>query len=199
MKETCYEWWYQRLRLATRCYDYIRLDHFRSFSEYFAIPEGHKPIEGSWQQGPGMDFFRCMKERLGKLPVIAEDLGLLDSGVFNLLKLTGFPGMNVWQFSADEMQQMDSRTIKNRIFYSGTHDNQTLVGWCKDHYPEGDPKEVAVKIMQRLLASAAPWVIFPLQHILLLDDEARLNVPGTIGDNWMWKCTDELPEMQVTR
>ena len=199
MKQDHYEWWYQRLRQAIRCFDYVRLDHFRSFSEYFAIPEGHLPIEGTWQQGPGLDFFCCMKERLGKLPIIAEDLGLLDSGVFNLLKETGFPGMNIWQFSADEMKKMDDRTITSRIFYSGTHDNQTLVGWCADMYPETDAKEKAGDIIRWIMESRAPWVIFPLQDILLLGDEARMNVPGTIGDNWGWKCTEPLPEIDMMR
>ncbi len=199
MKETNYEWWYQRLRQALRCFDYIRLDHFRSFSEFFAIPEGRPPIEGTWQQGPGMDFFRCMKERLGRLPIIAEDLGLLDSGVFNLLKETGFPGMNIWQFSAEEMEKMDGRTIQSRIFYSGTHDNQTLVGWCTSEFPGVDAREMAHQIIAELMESKAPWAIFPLQDILLLGGEARLNVPGTIDGNWTWKCDVPLPEINMKR
>ena len=199
MKENNYEWWYQRLRQALGCFDYIRLDHFRSFSEYFAIPEGRPPVEGTWQQGPGMDFFRCMKERLGALPIIAEDLGLLDSGVFNLLKETGFPGMNIWQFSADEMQKMDSRTIAHRIFYSGTHDNQTLVGWCASEFPDEDAREKAHRIIETLMTSKAPWVIFPLQDILLLDDDARLNIPGTTCGNWTWKCDVPLPAVKMER
>ena len=199
MKQDHYEWWYQRLRQAIRCFDYVRLDHFRSFSEYFAIPEGQLPITGTWQQGPGMDFFHCMKERLHKLPIIAEDLGLLDSGVFNLLKETGFPGMNIWQFSDEEMKKMDGRTIASRIFYSGTHDNQTLVGWCADNYPDTEAKEKASDIIHWLMESRAPWVIFPLQDILLLGDEARMNIPGTIENNWGWKCTEELPEINMSR
>lgn len=199
MKETHYEWWYQRLRQALRCFDYIRLDHFRSFSEFFAIPEGRPATMGTWQQGPGMDFFHCMKERLDSLPIIAEDLGLLDSGVFNLLKETGFPGMNIWQFSAEEMEKMDGRTIKSRIFYSGTHDNQTLVGWCASEFPNEDAKEKAHQIIENLMTSNAPWVIFPLQDILLLGDEARLNIPGTVEGNWTWKCDVPLPSIDMSR
>ena len=199
MQKTNYEWWYQRLRQALSCFDYIRLDHFRSFSEYFAIPEGRPPAEGTWQHGPGMDFFRCMKDRLGPLPIIAEDLGLLDSGVFNLLKETGFLGMNVWQFSADEMMRMDDHTIASRIFYSGTHDNQTLAGWCASQFPHEDAKEKALQIIETLMRLKAPWVIFPLQDILLLGDDARMNIPGTASGNWTWKCSFPLPSIDMKR
>ena len=206
MEKDRYEWWYQRLRLALRCFDYVRLDHFRSFSGYFSIPEGQKPAEGSWQHGPGIRFFNCMKERLAKerpaspvLPVIAEDLGLLDNDVFNLLKLTGFPGMNIWQFSAEEMRQMDETKLLHRVFYSGTHDNQTLVGWCAKAFPGEDPQKKARQIISELLKSKAPWVIFQLQDLLLLDDSARLNVPATVGNNWIWQCKDPLPEMNMSR
>ena len=210
LEKTNYEWWYQRLRQARKYYDYIRLDHFRSFSEYFAIPEGHMPIDGAWHHGPGIRFFDCMNKRFAEedgtasgseavLPVIAEDLGLLDSDVFNMLKLTGFPGMNIWQFSAEEMRAMDSQKIRSRVFYSATHDNQTLVGWCKDTFPEEDPKEKARQIIDELLSSKAPWVIFQLQDILLLDDSARLNVPATVGDNWRWYCRESLPKINMSR
>ena len=240
MEKDQYEWWYQRIRLALHYFDYIRLDHFRSFSEYFAIPEGQLPKEGFWQHGPGMNFFETIKKRLQKempglgrtnettsseftLPIIAEDLGLLDSDVFNLLKLTGFPGMNIWQFSADEMRAMDEAQIRSRIFYSGTHDNQTLVGWYQSQLgDEGadnantsaettetnseavaskkeEAKRLAKETMKELLESKAPWVIFQLQDILLLDDDARINVPGTVGENWSWCCTEPLPAVHMPR
>lgn len=199
MKADSYEWWYQRLRLAKDCFDYVRLDHFRSFSEYFAIPNGHAPKDGYWQKGPGMAFFDCMKQRLSDLPIIAEDLGQLDAGVYNLMKLTGFPGMNIWQFSAEEMRAMQKEEIKNRVFYSGTHDNQTLAGWCASLWPEEDAKEKAKSIMKELLDSDAPWVIFQLQDLLLLDDSARMNVPGTADGNWRWHCKEPLPEVDLTR
>ncbi len=215
MRRDDYELWYQRFRLALQCFDYIRLDHFRSFSEYFAIPEGHMPVEGSWHHGPGMPFFTRLKERLSGvgeeekiLPVIAEDLGLLDSDVFNLLKLTGFPGMNIWQFSAEEMRGMDPQKIKSRVFYSGTHDNQTLVGWyesClsengadKEEIPQ-EARRMAEETLKELLSCPAPWVIFQLQDVLLLDDSARLNVPATVEDNWLWYCTEPLPEIDMSR
>lgn len=199
MKRDDYEWWYQRLRLAAGCFDHIRLDHFRSFSEYFAIPEGQPPRSGHWRKGPGTHFFDTLRGRLGELHIIAEDLGQLDSGVYDLMKLTGFPGMNIWQFHAEEMKTMDAKEAKSRIFYSGTHDNQTLTGWCKDCFPEEDPKEKAAGIMKEMLATKAPWIIFQLQDILLLDDSARTNIPGTVGDNWIWQCREPMPEVPFLR
>ncbi len=199
MEKDGYEWWYQRFRQAIKYFDYIRLDHFRSFSAYYAIPDGKLPTEGSWQQGPGTKFFYRIKERLGELPIIAEDLGLLDSDVFNMLKLSGFPGMNIWQFSAEEMKAMTEEEAQGRVFYSGTHDNQTLVGWCADSYPQDDPKEKAREIIEELMNSKAPWVIFQLQDILLLDDSARINTPATVEDNWLWHCAEPLPEMNMPR
>ena len=94
---------------------------------------------------------------------------------------------------------MDGRTIQSRIFYSGTHDNQTLVGWCASEFPDEDAREKAHQIIAELMASKAPWVIFPLQDILLLDDDARLNVPGTIDGNWTWKCDVPLPKIDMKR
>ena len=198
MENDDYEWWYRRFRQAKEYFDYIRLDHFRSFSAYYAIPEGKLPAEGSWQPGPGIKFFYRIKKRLGNLPIIAEDLGLLDSAVFNLLKLSGFPGMNIWQFSAEEMKAMTEEEASSRVFYSGTHDNQTLVEWCADTYPEANPKEKAREIIKELMNSKAPWVIFQLQDILLLDDTARMNIPATVEDNWLWHCADPLPAVQAT-
>ncbi len=194
-----YEWWYQRLKFAKEYFDLVRLDHFRSFSEYFAIPEGDTPKEGTWQCGPGIDFFDRMRERLGGLNIIAEDLGILDAGVYSLLKLTGFPGMNIWQFSADEMKAMDDEAAGNRIFYSGTHDNQTLLGWCRERFPDDDAERMASESIDSLLASKAPWVIFQLQDILLLDDDSRMNVPGTTSGNWSWQLKEPLPELKIKR
>ncbi|MBR3244573.1 MAG: 4-alpha-glucanotransferase, partial [Parasporobacterium sp.] len=190
------------------------------------------PKDGTWQPGPGMHFFDCMKKRLKNqdLPIFAEDLGLLDNGVFNLLKLSGIPGMNVWQFNEAEMRAMDDEKIKTRIFYSGTHDNQTLAGWCENVLPEADssesaspeagssenvsdadaqnpsfsevsPKacEKARQIIDELMNSNAPWVIFQLQDILLLGDSARLNIPGTVNGNWIWHCNKLLPKADYSR
>jgi 4-alpha-glucanotransferase len=198
-----YLFWEMRLRRALALYDTVRLDHFRSFSAYFAIPEGQSPSEGHWLCGAGIDFFDEMRRRLGQpglaLPIIAEDLGVLDTAVRALLKLTGFPGMLVWQFSADEMERMTEEEASHRVFYSGTHDNQTSVGWCRECWPGDDPVKKTDEILETLSASGAPWVIAPLQDILGLGDEARMNMPGTPSGNWRWKADGALmtPELSA--
>ncbi|MBQ0078430.1 MAG: 4-alpha-glucanotransferase [Eubacterium sp.] len=187
LKENGYDWWIKRLNQCRQRYDYVRLDHFRSFSEYYAIPEGGYPIEGRWQHGPGVDFFRTVASKLGGrngIRIMAEDLGQLDTGVWNLLKLTGFPGMNVWQFSEDEMRAMSPQQAKTRIFYAGTHDNQTLMGWCREN---GKTTSDALAIIREMYESDAPWVMLQLQDMFMMGDEARMNVPGVAEGNWTWK------------
>lgn len=197
MRRDGYRWWIERLRTCAARYDTVRLDHFRSFAAYYAIPAGVSAREGEWQPGEGLRFFDAVRRELGNIGIIAEDLGALDTAVYNLLKLTGFPGMNVWQFSAKEMQTMTPEACQNRIFYSGTHDNQTLPGWCAAQDPDADPVAASDAIIETLYESAAPWVILQLQDMLALGDEARFNVPGTPDGNWRWRVdaallTDEV-------
>ena len=187
-RATGFEWWVSRMWYSFKLYDVVRVDHFRGFDEYFSIPaDSASAKEGHWEKGPGMDLFRTIHYRLGDVNIIAEDLGALDAGVYNLIRLTGFPGMNVWQFSADEMQAMTPEQCRNRIFYSGTHDNQTLAGWCAAAFPDEDAAARADEIIRALYESAAPWAIVQLQDMLSLGDEARLNVPGTPEGNWRWR------------
>lgn len=192
-----YRWWIERLRTCRARYDYVRLDHFRSFAAYYAIPAGKPARAGQWQPGEGLRFFDAVRRELGGIGIIAEDLGALDAGVYNLLKLTGFPGMNVWQFSSDEMRAMTPAACRNRIFYTGTHDNQTLAGWCASTFPAEDAAAAPDAIIRALYESAAPWAVVQLQDMLSLGDEARLNVPGTPEGNWRWRVdaallTDEV-------
>lgn len=194
LKAQGYRWWIERLKQCAERYDILRLDHFRAFSEYYAIPAGGTPKEGSWQNGPGMDFFRAVRNAFDEngleLEILAEDLGLLDAGVKNLLKLTGYPGMDIWQFSADEMQQASCEEASNRAYYTGTHDNQTLVGWLKSKYPDmtiGDIKEEARRAVEWIFKSSSKYAIVQLQDMFLLDDKARMNVPGFAEGNWKWK------------
>lgn len=196
MKGNGYRWWLERISRAMDRFDYVRLDHFRSFSAFYAIPAGDTAKNGWWLPGPGREFFDFLGEKLGSLPFLAEDLGLLDAQVYDLLKLTGYPGMLVYQFSAEEMEHISEEAAAGRIFYSGTHDNQTLAGWCRDAYPEGTdgsqegaPRPEA--IIETLYRSPSPWVIIPLQDLLGLGDESRMNVPGQAEGNWTWKAEAE--------
>ncbi len=183
MKADGYRWWLARLRHCGAHMDAVRIDHFRAFSAYFAIPDGQTPHQGQWLKGPGLAFWELVRHELGSLRLLAEDLGDLDAGVYSLLAETGFPGMCVWQFHADEMLTLPE--ARHRVYYSGTHDNQTLVGWLTEQ--GRDPAEAA-QIIQALYASEGAWVILPLADLLGLGDEARINVPGVVGGNWFWRA-----------
>ena len=182
MKANDYEWWVKRVERAMSQYDYIRLDHFRSFAAFFAIPRDGKPRDGWWLPGVGKEFFEFLEAKLGPVPFLAEDLGTLDNQVHSLLKLTGCPGMLVYQFSVDEIRAMEAE----KILYSGTHDNQTLVGWIDENEIESEPDE----IIEELYQTSSPWVILPLQDILGLDNESRMNIPGLAEGNWTWRAPE---------
>ena len=193
IKSTGYEWWIRRIRHALKYFDYVRIDHFRGFAAYYSIPNGGSPKKGYWMPGPGTDLFRTVKEALspdGKpLPIIAEDLGFLDAQVYNLMKLTGFPGLNVWQTDQEAMAAQTPAQRRHRVYYPGTHDSDTLVGW---YIGQGMEKEEALKTadeaIEKLYASEAGWVIVTLQDMLGLDSSARMNIPGTAEGNWQWKA-----------
>lgn len=187
MEQDGYQWWKQRLRQAFSMYDAVRLDHFRAFAAYYTIPAGSPARDGLWLKGPGIAFFREMAKEFGSLPLIAEDLGTLDAQVTCLLQLTGLPGMNVWQFSASEMAAMSPQEASRRVFFSGTHDNQTLRGYLDSTGDARSPKEICAE----LLASPAAAVILPVQDVLGLGDETRINVPGVPTGSWRWRMTQE--------
>lgn len=198
LKKTDYEWWKRRLKQCAERYDILRLDHFRAFSEYYAIPYGKKATEGNWQNGPGVDFFiefnKYLKSIGLELEIIAEDLGLLDAGVLNLIKQTGYSGMDIWQFSAEEMSNADPEYSKSRVYYSGTHDNQTLLGWVVSNNPDTkieDAMEYACDTIIKIFNSPAKYAIIQLQDMFLLGDEARMNVPGIAEGNWKWKIDSD--------
>lgn len=190
LKNEGYEWWLKRLAHAFNLYDYVRLDHFRGFESYWSVPAGQKALAGRWRPGPGITLFEAAFARFGPLPIIAEDLGQITPAVRALVARCGFPGMDVMQFSEDDVRSDSFRIQQDRIAYTGTHDNQTLVGWCSEKYPDENPREVARELMARLLNSGASVVIMPLQDILGLGDEARMNTPGTDSGNWQWQADE---------
>ena len=186
MEADGYAWWKKRLEQAFSCYDYVRVDHFRSFAGYYSIPADKTAKEGQWMKGAGIAFFRAMAEEFGTLPIVAEDLGTLDDSVYVLLRHTGFCGMNVWQFSAHELPGMTPDFLSRRVLFSGTHDNQTLRGFLEDQGDDRDPAE----ILKELLEMPAAAVILPVQDVLGLGDEARINMPGVAEGNWTWRMTE---------
>ncbi len=205
MKKDNYSWWIKRIAHNMRLYDIIRIDHFRGFDSYYAIPAKEKTAKnGIWREGPKMDFFDSVREQLGSIPIIAEDLGYLTPSVKQLLENTGFPGMKVLQFAFDSREASDympHNYNKNSVVYTGTHDNDTVIGWIKAA-PEQDV-ELAKKylllsraegfnwgMIRAAVSSVSATAVITAQDILSLDGKARMNTPSTIGGNWVWRAKD---------
>lgn len=213
-KETGYEWWMRRIAYCYKLYDVVRIDHFRGFGEYYFIPYGDTTAEfGHWEKGPGYDIFKVMKEKLGKKAVIAEDLGFLTPSVLKLVKKTGYPGMKILQFAFDSREESDylpHNYTCNSVVYTGTHDNDTTMGWfdalnrkdksfAKRYLNITSRKDVHWEFIRAALASVSDTAIIPMQDYLGLGAEARINIPSTLGNNWKWRMldgqlTDELAE-----
>ena len=203
-RETGYSWWISRLHYVFQMYDVVRIDHFRGFDAYYAIPYGEPTAEhGHWEQGPGYDIFRAMKEKLGEKEVIAEDLGFLTPSVIELVKKSGYPGMKILQFAFDSREESDylpHNYEHNCVAYTGTHDNETILGWLSSIKPEEvqmvraylnrptESKQVlASELVRTTIASVADTCIIPIQDYLGLDNSARINFPSTLGTNWRWR------------
>lgn len=201
-KEFGYNWWIDRIRSATSLYDIVRIDHFRGFDGYYAIPYGHETAEhGEWRKGPGMDLFNAVSQELGSLPIIAEDLGFLTEDVHKLLKDSGFPGMKVLEFAFDpreESNYLPHTYTKNSVVYVGTHDNNTTLGWideldkptldfCKK-YLDTD-SDILWRMIKTAMSSVSDTAIIQMQDYLELGSEARMNIPSTLGGNWQWRMT----------
>lgn len=201
-KETGYAWWMQRIAYCYKLYDVVRIDHFRGFDEYYNIPYGDATAEfGKWEKGPGYDLFKVMKEKLGNKPVIAEDLGFLTPSVIKLVKKTGYPGMKILQFAFDSREESDylpHNYLANSVVYTGTHDNDTTMGWYKNvsrrdrsfakkYLNIRGNKDVVWNFIRAAIASVSDTAIIPMQDYLGLGSEARINVPSTLGNNWKWR------------
>lgn len=211
-EKTGFAWWIRRLAYCFKIYDMVRIDHFRGFDEYWAIPYGDPTAEfGRWEKGPGYALFDAMKKALGNRPVIAEDLGFLTPSVLKLVKKTGYPGMKILQFAFDPREESDylpHNYPKNCVVYTGTHDNDTVNGWiaalgrkdlafAKKYIGVKRTSDICSSLIRTALASVADTAIIPLQDYLELGSEARINTPSTLGGNWEWRvaadaCTPEL-------
>ncbi len=214
MKKDGYAWWTKRIAAMAKLYDIVRIDHFRGFDSYYAIPAKDDTAKnGKWKKGPGIDLFRTMEEKLGRLPIIVEDLGFLTPSVHKLLKDSGFPGMKVIQFAFDSREDSDylpHNYPKHCVVYTGTHDNDTVMGWMKTA-PKASVKYAKEYLnltkeegynwgmMRGAWASVADLAIVPFQDLLGLGSEARINTPSTLGDNWKWRATEEQINGQLAR
>ncbi len=203
MKKDGYAWWKTRLSFALSLYDIVRIDHFRGFESFYAIPFGDKTARGgSWLKGPDIDLFFEFKKEFGEnLPIIAEDLGFLTKSVRKLLKDTNFPGMKVLQFAFDSREESDylpHNYQNNCVVYTGTHDNDTIMGWTKTAPPSdvefakkylhfGGDEGFNWCMMRAALMSVADTAILMMPDLLGLSSEARINTPSVLGDNWRWR------------
>ena len=208
MKFNRYSWWLQRLKSSLKIYDVIRIDHFRGFEGYYTIKYGSKnACKGKWKKGPSISFWKFVKTQLGDIPIIAEDLGFLTNGVKRMLKLSGFPGMKVLQFafSGDKGNEyLPHKYNKNCVVYTGTHDNDTLLGWVDTltekeleftkNYLQCYEKEISEKMMLAAMSSVADLCILTMQDLIGLGSNARMNTPSTVGENWKWRMVEKQKE-----
>jgi 4-alpha-glucanotransferase len=215
MARTGYGWWIDRFRAALQIVDLVRLDHFRGFEAYWEVPAGEETaVNGRWVKGPGAALFEALSEAVGDLPIVAENLGVITPEVEELRERFGFPGMAILQFAfgrdPEAAQFQPHNYPRNRVVYTGTHDNDTTMGWWtssgqadstrtdddvrEEHeralaYLDAEGREVHWAFIRAALASVADTAIVPLQDVLGLGNEARMNLPGRASGNWRWRFT----------
>ncbi|MDW5299032.1 MAG: 4-alpha-glucanotransferase [Sedimentibacter sp.] len=212
LRKTNFRWWIERIKFSLNLYDAVRIDHFRGFDEFYAVDYGSlNAVNGKWMKAYGSELFLAVKEHLGNVNVIAEDLGIITESVLNLKESTGFPGMKVLQFAFDGNPlnpYLPSNYENNCVAYTGTHDNDTLKGWFEKL--ENDKKQFVLnvlgikgdifngtndimwEIIKSIYSSKASLCIVPLQDFLCLGSSARINTPSTLGNNWAWRVRKEL-------
>jgi 4-alpha-glucanotransferase len=209
LRETGYRWCIDRVRALLAHVDLIRLDHFRGFAAAWHIPAGAPTAQtGQWVPGPAAEFFRAIEKDLGRLPFIAEDLGLITPDVTALRDEFHLPGMRVLQFAFDGSPNnpyLPENYVPNSVVYTGTHDNNTTRGWFEElpddqrqnvrrylKRPGGDGGDVSIDLLRLAWSSSASLAMTPLQDLLALGAEARMNVPGRAEGNWRWRVTEEM-------
>ena len=206
MKEDGYAWWLDRVAFQFEIYDVLRLDHFRGFESYYAIPYGEETARnGRWLPGPGMDFFKTLRRSLGPRRIIAEDLGYLTPEVKAMLSASGYPGMKIMQFAFDSREPgnyLPYTYPRNSVVYTGTHDNVTAEGWRQSasaedvayacRYLRCAPEDLTEAMICACLSCVSDMAVIPLADWLHLDAEARINTPSTQGANWQWRLTQPL-------
>ena len=225
LRATGYEWWIRRLRASFKLFDMVRIDHFRGFEGYWEVPgDAATAIDGQWVKGPGDALFAAIAERLGPLPIVAENLGVITPEVEALRERWGFPGMSILQFAfggdgqAREFQPHNFP--RDRVVYTGTHDNDTTVGWWSStgvgdstrskedvdrekayalRYLGSDGREIHWTLIRTALASVANTVLIPMQDVLGLGSEARMNLPGRQAGNWGFRFSWDQVTPEITR
>lgn len=224
MARNGYQWWIERFRATLALVDLVRLDHFRGFEAYWEVPGGETTaVRGRWVKGPGARFFEALQSALGGLPIVAENLGVITPEVEALRERFGWPGMAILQFAFGSDDSADSfkphNYPRNLVAYTGTHDNDTIVGWWMGGVGDStrEPEEVAAEkalcmrylgvdgrdihwtFVRAVLASVADTAMIPCQDLLGLGSEARMNLPGRPSGNWRWRVTPERLSDDVAR
>ncbi len=228
LKADNYEWWMDRIKSTLDLVDIIRIDHFRGFAAYWAIPADAKTARlGEWESGPGVEFFKAVKEELGELPIIVEDLGVIDEEVELLRDKFNFPGMKILQFAflgnegKAKKEKLKNEYLphnyeKNCVVYTGTHDNNTTKGWFKEDLKqenreflkeylsehldiETSKDSIVWDLIEVAWQSKAMFAITTLQDLLELDSDARMNIPGTAANNWRWRYQKEMLTEEISQ
>ena len=205
MEKHNFDWWIRRIHYLCQVYDVLRIDHFRGFAGYYAIPYGEETAKnGRWREGPGMKLFSAVERTIGRQRIIAEDLGHVTDDVRRLLKDSGFPGMKVLQFAFDRrdkngVEYLPHNFVEHCVAYTGTHDNDTILGWfgeadlddttyAKEYLGIKNEDALQWDMMDAIWKSVAELTIVTVQDILGLGSEARMNQPSTVGRNWQWRA-----------
>ncbi len=203
MAEDGYSWWVSRVEYSSRLFDLTRIDHFRGFESFYAIPAADKTAEnGEWLKGPSMKLFNAIRRKLGEVNLVAEDLGFLTDDVRAMLKAAGYPGMNVLEFAfygKEDSSYLPHNYVRNSVTYIGTHDNDTAIGWynsldkatkkyAKQYMALSKKEGVCGGLIRTAFSSVSDLVIIQMQDYLELGAKARMNIPSTIGNgNWAWR------------
>jgi len=208
-----YRWWLDRFRTQLALFDILRLDHFRGFEKYWEIPAtAETAVDGHWIEGPGVVLFERLQQDFGELPLVAEDLGIITPEVDALRLGLGFPGMKILQFAFDggeDNPYLPQNHEPLSVVYTGTHDNDTTLGWYEqlddagrenvDAYMPADTSRMPLAMIITALESTSCLAIIPMQDLLGLGSDARMNTPGTSSDNWSWRFTWDQVSPELAR
>ena len=204
-KEQGFSWWIYRVQESFKIYDVLRIDHFKGFSDFWQIDrDAENAVNGTWEAGPGIELFQKIKEQLGDLPIIAENLGFIDEKAEKLLDDSGYPGMKILQFAFPGEDNLDRphHYTQNSVAYTGTHDNDVVNGWYEklseseqeivsEYLNRRNEEKITEAMIRGIYSSVSDYAIVTMQDLLDKDATSRMNVPSTVGENWEWRMLAE--------
>ena len=204
-KEQGFSWWIYRVQESFKIYDVLRIDHFKGFSDFWQIDkDAENAVNGTWEAGPGIELFQKIKEQLGDLPIVAENLGFIDAKAEKLLDDSGYPGMKILQFAFPGEDNLDRphHYTQNSVAYTGTHDNDVVNGWYEklsesekelvsEYLNRRDDETITEAMIRGIYSSVSDYAIVTMQDLLDKDETSRMNVPSTVGGNWEWRMLVE--------